>query len=301
MEEKAVRDISDSTYSQGYHRNCPSSRAEHWWDLKPFSTVLWMNAIAERERNNSWYCVRENHMSMIVEYWLEGRSIYEIDGPPHIITPGTLCVTWPRNPKLVLRDCQQEFARNIRLVLTGGALLGMVELLDMNKQNIFKLNASQQTSFLRRCEQFFDLLKRKNPRSAKTVALRSYELLLFVHSLCEAEVTDEDPKINFAMKLMVNCREDVKSVAQIAELCGISLSTLNRIFNDRFGMSPKQYWDKIRFEHAAISLASTDLPIKEIGFNNGFGDPLYFSTAFRKHFKCSPSEYRQQAKNNNSK
>ena len=52
----------------------------------------------------------------------------------------------------------------------------------------------------------------------------------------------------------------------------------------------------IDFEHEYIKDLGADLPVKEVGFDNGFGNPLYFSTAFKKHFGVSPSEFRRLAR-----
>ena len=286
----------DTVFSLNYNKNCKSLDGCTWYDVRPYSTVLWVEHIADIERRNSWYCVREVHMSMIVEYFLEGRVIYEVNGRRHIVEPGTLCITWPRNPKLVLRSCNDEYARNIRAVIGGGALLSIIELLNPRRENIIKLNLFQQNIFLSKIKKLTGMLKRKDPAEIPIVALDSYDFLLFICSLFNDAPGDESPEVSRAVRFMVNCREEVKSVARIAELCGISISTLNRMFNERFGMPPKQYWDMIRFEHAANELKKTDLPVKQIGFNNGFSDPLYFSTAFRKRYNCSPSEYRAKEK-----
>ena len=288
--------VNDTVFSDRYNENCTALATAEWYDVRPFSTTIWINSIAEVELNGYWHCIRECHLSMIIEYWPEGRCEYEVNGKTHVIEPGTLCITWQRNPRLVLRSHNNERARKIRVTLGGGALLSIVEMLNPKRENIFHLTAEQQSEFVRKVNSLMYTMKHRAPEAAAQHSLASYDFLLFIFSVCNRVQGSEREEISRAIRFMVNCREQVRSVSHLADICGISVTTLNRLFRDRFGKSPKQYWDKIRFGHAAKALATSDLPVKEVGFDNGFGNPLYFSTAFKKHFGVSPSEFRRLAR-----
>ena len=60
----------------------------------------------------------------------------------------------------------------------------------------------------------------------------------------------------------------------------MSRSTLNRNFLKAFGMSPMRYLNKLRLDHAAKLLNSSNLSISEISRQSGFEDSNYFSRIF---------------------
>lgn len=82
----------------------------------------------------------------------------------------------------------------------------------------------------------------------------------------------------------------------IEELCRknyISVSTLQRTFNELMGVSPKQYLMTLRINHALSLLTSTDFSVKEIAITSGFSDEKYFSRVFKNKYGYSPSQLRK--------
>lgn len=76
----------------------------------------------------------------------------------------------------------------------------------------------------------------------------------------------------------------------------MSRSTLNRNFIKAFGMSPIQYLNKIRLDHAAQMLTSTDLSIGEIAQQSGFDDSNYFTRIFHKKYGTTPGKWRKTSR-----
>ncbi len=82
------------------------------------------------------------------------------------------------------------------------------------------------------------------------------------------------------------------TVSEIADVLGISKGHLNRVFQNRYGMSVQNFLINYRMKRAAALLENTDSPVKEIALSTGYTDPLVFSKAFRKYFGISPKAYR---------
>jgi transcriptional regulator GlxA family with amidase domain len=81
-------------------------------------------------------------------------------------------------------------------------------------------------------------------------------------------------------------------VASLARGVGISVSQLERDFTGLFGLSPRRYLTKIRFE-AALDMLRRGSPIGEIAHACGYEDQSAFTRRFRMAFGMSPSEYRR--------
>lgn len=62
------------------------------------------------------------------------------------------------------------------------------------------------------------------------------------------------------------------------------------------GMSPVEYIRETRVKKAAQMLEKEDLTIMEIAYKVGMSDSRYFSKCFKNTYGVTPTEYRQQAK-----
>lgn len=83
-------------------------------------------------------------------------------------------------------------------------------------------------------------------------------------------------------------------ITEIAETLNISDRYLYNLFIKHDGISPKQYINKIRLEHACDLLKNTHCSITQAASSVGFEDVLTFSRFFKKHTGLSPTAYRSR-------
>lgn len=84
------------------------------------------------------------------------------------------------------------------------------------------------------------------------------------------------------------------SAQDIADDIGITRGYLSSCFKEVFQLSVQEYITEYRLKKAKEMLADSDLKIKEIAFNTGYQDELYFSKVFKKKYGVSPRVYRQE-------
>jgi AraC-like DNA-binding protein len=82
------------------------------------------------------------------------------------------------------------------------------------------------------------------------------------------------------------------SIEEFAQLCGMSVSSFKRAFNNTYHESPKRYFAKMKLEKATKMLLSNDMRISEIAYDCGFETISTFNRSFKAHFGSSPSAYR---------
>lgn len=92
-----------------------------------------------------------------------------------------------------------------------------------------------------------------------------------------------------------NLSEDL-SLAEIAEVAGLSQFHFARAFRKTTGQTPQQYLMRQRIERAKELLAKKDTPIIEISLQTGFKNQSHFTTLFRKFTKLTPKTWRETAK-----
>lgn len=75
----------------------------------------------------------------------------------------------------------------------------------------------------------------------------------------------------------------------LAEVCGISVSYLRRLFTKCYGVSPIEYIINLRLEYARELISSGDFSVTAAAEKSGFNDISYFSRTYKKYFGISPS------------
>jgi len=83
------------------------------------------------------------------------------------------------------------------------------------------------------------------------------------------------------------------SLAELAELVGLSPFHFARAFRNTTGLPPHRYQIALRIDKAKALLATTDLSITEIAAQLGYDDPGYFARLFGREAGCTPREYRK--------
>ncbi|MEP1487899.1 MAG: helix-turn-helix domain-containing protein [Algibacter sp.] len=79
---------------------------------------------------------------------------------------------------------------------------------------------------------------------------------------------------------------------EFAHLCGMSLSSFKRKFNDVFNDSPKKYIAKMKLEKASKMLQFPEHRISDVAYDCGYESISTFNRSFKSHFGKSPSQYR---------
>jgi AraC-like DNA-binding protein len=79
----------------------------------------------------------------------------------------------------------------------------------------------------------------------------------------------------------------------LAKEAGISASQLDRCWRNELGITPREYWHRLRLKRACHLLMKHDALIKGIAYEIGFRQTSHFSQWFTKSMQRSPSEYRE--------
>jgi AraC family transcriptional regulator, transcriptional activator of pobA len=84
--------------------------------------------------------------------------------------------------------------------------------------------------------------------------------------------------------------------AHYADALAVPPAALSRTLTELTGRPTKELiTDRVMLEAARL-LRFTDLSVGEIAFRGGYGDQLYFSRAFKRHFGVAPQGYRERAR-----
>jgi AraC family transcriptional regulator len=79
----------------------------------------------------------------------------------------------------------------------------------------------------------------------------------------------------------------------LARTAALSPFHFHRIFRGMLGETPLELHRRLRMERAAFNLLERDMSVTDIAFGAGYETHESFTRAFRIHYDCSPSEFRQ--------
>jgi transcriptional regulator GlxA family with amidase domain len=81
----------------------------------------------------------------------------------------------------------------------------------------------------------------------------------------------------------------------MARSAGLGVSAFVRAFRGSTGVTPAAFALKLRLDHAAQMLRSTDLGAREIAALSGFASAAHLVRTFRVHRGITPGRWRREA------
>ena len=118
-------------------------------------------------------------------------------------------------------------------------------------------------------------------------------ILLEAAKLIGSHGTFEPKKaVQSTIAFMESHLDETISIEEVSQAVHCSRAKLFEVFKDSTGMTPNDYWQRLRIDRAQQLLAGSDKSITGIAMKCGFSTSQYFSSVFRKYAGVSPSDYR---------
>lgn len=131
-------------------------------------------------------------------------------------------------------------------------------------------------------------------RSPGAVKAAAYRLLANViqHKYRESAVGVDTRLIARGIAYLEEDPRQEKSIAQIAELCNVSVNYFERLFKQYAGETPTEYRTRMKIERAKLLIGLGSMTLEQIAQELGFGDSAYLCRVFRQKTGMTPKEYR---------
>ena len=98
-----------------------------------------------------------------------------------------------------------------------------------------------------------------------------------------------------AVERVVSELDQALDLHALAKGAALSPFHFHRVFRGMLGETPLELQRRLRLERAACSLVNEDVSVTTVAFAAGYETHESFTRAFRAHYACSPSEFRQRA------
>lgn len=125
--------------------------------------------------------------------------------------------------------------------------------------------------------------------------------LVLINHLISATQTKTTKKVgNLLLEQLQTLRLDMQnnlseqpSIAQYADLLGISPSYFQHIYSDFFGISFQQDVIQLRIEQAKYILSTTEITLEQVAELCGYTNEVHFYRQFKKVTGITPAQYRK--------
>ena len=228
-----------------------------------------------------------NYHSLALELILSGEMEYQNENCTMIAKAGMMYIV-SRGSNVRMVKSGNESRRKFTLLITGSCLDSISSSLGFDKDQLLRLPDPELVEKMMR-EIATEIGDQSSPEK---LSCKTYELLLYLSTL-----RTEVPQVLLpALSVLTNDPISRFSIPEMAKMCGISESTLRRLFRRHFGTSPQEYRRKIRLTAGKELLRNRDITIKEVAARCGFDSPLRFSRLFKACFGITPHEWRKKYK-----
>jgi AraC-like DNA-binding protein len=229
-------------------------------------------------------------------YFIEGQGAFLSNRTRITLDPGTLTLTRPREFHSILPEAVSRPITYYAVLFEPEAdsaddaeAVGLLE-----RKAVAHRAPESRDRFL-----FEELhrLSRAADESGKRAA--SYQLLSLIYRwfgdrpAAESSGTPRSDHTEKALALMSKSLRERLGMEDLAARLGLSEEHFIRLFRAELGMTPFQYYTRLKIEAACGLLTGGNPAIGTVSEYFGFENQFHFSRVFKKCTGLSPSEYRR--------
>jgi AraC-like DNA-binding protein len=235
-------------------------------------------------------------------YFMEGQGAILINRSRYSINGNIIYYVRPREFHSILPEAVEKPISYYAVLFSpepGNPIDN--EVLDLLQQSWqtpnHSLPANTRDRFL--LEDLYMLSRSKVPGSKKAAEYALISLLYrwsdgFTPTNVSTAVEQfKNEHVERALSYMTKHVREKLSSDDMANAMGLSEEYFIRLFRQNLGMSPFQYFTRLKIEAASAVLVDNHLTISDVATRFGFENPFHFTKVFKKCTGLSPREYRK--------
>ncbi len=274
----------------------------------------------DADHDQDWGLDWHRNEGLELTYLERGTLAFEADKGRYLLHADDLTITRPWQPHRVgaphvtagrlhwvildlgIRRPHQAWRWPSWLVLTKSDLRELTDFLRQNEQPVWHASDAIRLCFQR----IADAVEADDEGgNVSWLAVHLNELLLHLLRLFRDQQAPLDTSLTTTLRTVELFWSDLRrnpshlgmewSVPRMAESCGLGVTQFVRYSKQLTNMTPAHYLSYCRVEAAAGMLRRRPgASVTKVAMACGFSSSQYFASVFRRHFGCTPIEYRQQ-------
>ncbi len=238
------------------------------------------------------YRYRENSDTFALELVTDGVFDFIQNGVSFQAHPGDLFIVQLGTSTEMSCD-SVDYARKVTVSVSGPLLPSVLNATGLVGVSLIPLRNPK--TFIDYFEHAARLLRERPPEFVRGGSILAYQIL--IELAFEYKRTDFPEQLDRIVDYLYRNLQEPITVGDLCRRFNLSSTGMFRLFQKHLGTSVIDFLIRRRMEVAAELLEVTELPVKEIAFRVGYRNALYFSGEFRRHYNCSPRDYRREKRN----
>lgn len=243
--------------------------------------------------NNARKITRHAHECCEIYVNVSGDVSFAVEDAIYPIGRGDVIITRPQEYHYCIHNTNavHKHYRVIFWTQNNYDLLSIFFNRDLGKGNLIVLPEKKKTALISLCRSMVE-------GREKTQVTQMLDFLRLIDLLNGGVSVSSESALRFPDELdqaIAFIRENDRKpflISDVAEECGVSIATLERLFKQNLQMSPKQYILEMRLGRAKAELAKGK-NVSEAWSESGIADYSHFIRIFKKTIGVTPSQYRK--------
>ena len=265
---------------------------EFYMDTRPElaqSLPLRLDFAHEEHCYKNYYRKREFSEVFSIELVLEGSMYFKQREHEYRVMPGEVFMVLP-DQNMELATGPEDHCHRLACCFSGHAIGCLLDTTSLIERDVVKpLDTGALETLMRNC---ISELRDRQPGFRQRGSVAGYEIILELGAAVEH--SGKSALLTKAVDLLEHHLSQKITLRKLAAALGSNPTSLHRSFHEKFGMSPINYFIKLKIEAAKSLLLNTSLPIQDVAERTGYSNQLYFSAEFRKRVGVSPREFRKR-------
>lgn len=266
--------------------------SHHFWD-HPYqeNLPLYPAGVEDAIRKTAtWYRDYSSRHQMLVMA-PQGEIIYKSPEQRFCLKKNNILII-PQGQEFYFETSTRPFYRKLVLFILGVNLPGIMETLELNRMEMIAVPDIEP--YVREILKLDGMIAARNEKDMAKMSGMTLELLYELAG-CKARVDESLMMARIVKSRLVADLENPDAVSKIAKELRLNIRTLNRIFQEKFNMAPREFRLNYRIEKAKDFLCRSDMTVKEIAQKLGYCNQFYFCNEFKRATGISPRDFRNQA------
>lgn len=270
-----------------------ADQAISFWQYYQADYPLNVMVVGRTVCDSDYRVVRESSHIMALDYNEQGSGVFEINGKTYHPGRHSVLLLTKKSRHMYATDPQDLWRK--RWIVFDGLFMERLIALYL-PEDCYCFSDCHLTPYFDEIDRLVFLHKDNYLKLMDKLSVILLEMVLYLKNQVACTQYDLAERVRQTLDMQI---ERKLSLSELAAEFHYSKNHIIRVFREKYGITPYQYFIERKVAIAKLYLCNTNCSVIEIANLLSFTDEHYFSNYFRSAVGSSPSQYRKEMQKRN--